>query len=98
MTDTLKYGPQTPEVEALLKRARTLTIADMRALGAVWDAALDEVRGSVRDAMLALISRHLIAPKGFTQAHYDLLTGPWRKTVGKVHPDDAPLTESTGGI
>ena len=139
MTDTLKYGPQTAEVEALLERARTLTDVEVLALGAVrgvvpdaalytalyaawdavlsaawgaardaalytvwnvargswdevWDAVWDAVGGSGRDAALdaayALFARDLITPAGFTQAHYDLLTGPWRRVVGAVHPND----------
>jgi hypothetical protein len=58
---------------------------------AVDDAANDAWRGAPLDAVLALIARDLITPDKFTQAHYDLLTGPWRKVIGKVHPDDAEL-------
>ena len=25
---------------------------------------------------------------GYTQAHYDLLTGPWRQVMGPLHADD----------
>jgi hypothetical protein len=35
-----------------------------------------------------LVIRHVIGQHGFTQEHYDLLTGPWRKVIGPVHPDD----------
>lgn len=120
MIDTMKYGPQTAEVEALLGRVRTLTRTEATALkaaqgaardaawgaareaardaardavrGAVWAALLDAarvaVRGAVWDAVLALVARDQITPAGFTQEHYDLLTGPWRRVIGKVHPDD----------
>ena len=47
---------------------------------AAWDAA--------RDAARALAVRDLIGQHGFTQDHYDLLTGPWRSVIGPVHPDD----------
>ena len=42
-------------------------------------------------AASVLVIRDLIGSYGFTQAHYDLLTGPWRKVIGPVHPDDGPL-------
>jgi hypothetical protein len=51
---------------------------------AVWGVA----RGAAWDAAVALASRDLIGLFGFTQAHYDLLTGPWRRVIGPVHPDD----------
>jgi hypothetical protein len=48
-----------------------------------------EVGGyAARDAAEALVVRDLIGRRGFTQAHYDLLTGPWAKVIGPVHPDD----------
>jgi len=53
-----------------------------------WDAA--------RDAALALSVRDLIGQSGFTQEHYDLLTGPWRSVIGSVHPDDAPMEARRG--
>jgi hypothetical protein len=40
---------------------------------------------------LALAVRDLIGEHGFTQAHYDTLTGPWRTVIGPVHPDDAEV-------
>ena len=56
-----------------------------------WDAAWDAAWDVARDAASVLIIRDLIGSHGFTQAHYDLLTGPWRKVIGPVHPDDGPL-------
>ena len=47
-------------------------------------------RRGARDAAWALLVRDLIGD-GFTQEQYDLLTGPWRKTVGPLHPDDVDL-------
>ncbi|MFH5209229.1 hypothetical protein ACHIPZ_13645 [Antrihabitans sp. NCIMB 15449] len=63
------------------------------ALGAAWgtDAAL----GAARDAAGALSVRDLISKNGFTQEHYDILTGPWRKAIGPLHADDAPLSGVT---
>ena len=39
-------------------------------------------------AAVALVVRDLISPDGFTQEHYDILTGPWRQIIGPIHPDD----------
>lgn len=68
----------------------------------VWDsvwAAIDEVWKTSRQqhlahiALLALVVRDLITPDGFTQADYDLLTGPWRRVIGKIHPDDEEMSD-----
>ncbi|MCA1705474.1 MAG: hypothetical protein LC808_20340 [Actinobacteria bacterium] len=45
------------------------------------------------DAIRALVARDLIATTEvtgpeFQQGHYDLLTRPWRKVIGPVHPGD----------
>ena len=61
------------------------------ALGAARGAARDAAWGAAWDAARAIVVRDLIGTHGFTQAHYDTLTGPWRKVIGPVHPDDAPL-------
>ena len=65
------------------------------AWGAAWDAARDAAWDAARDAAWdaawAIVVRDLIGTNGFTQDHYDTLTGPWRKVIGPVHPDDAPL-------
>ncbi len=45
------------------------------------------------DAAGALAVRDLIGQHGFTQEHYDLLTGPWRGVIGPVHPDDAEVAQ-----
>lgn len=65
------------------------------AWAAAWDAARDAARAAAwaaaraaaRDAARALSVRDLIGDT-FTQVHYDLLTGPWAKVIGPVHPDD----------
>ena len=68
----------------------------------MWDALRDEVldalrwlfglptRNAVWDTLRALIARDKIG-NTFTQEHYDLLTTPWRTTIGSIHPDDANL-------
>ena len=53
-----------------------------------WDAAWDAARDTAGDTARALAARHLISSDGFTQAHYDLLTGPWADVISPVHPDD----------
>lgn len=54
--------------------------ARVTASGAVW--------GAVWDAARALVVRDLIGQHGFTQAHYDTFTLPWRTVIGPIHPDD----------
>lgn len=49
---------------------------------AAWGAAVDAAWG--------LVVRDLIGDD-FTQDHYDTLTGPWRKVIGPIHPDDTDL-------
>ena len=51
---------------------------------AAWAAAGDAAWGAAR----ALTIRDLISTNGYTQAHYDLLTGPWRQVMGPLHADD----------
>ena len=36
----------------------------------------------------ALAVRNLVGEANFTQARYDLLTGPWASVIGPVHPED----------
>jgi len=69
------------------------------ARGAAWDAARDAAWGAARgaargaawDAAWGAVTRDLIGQHGYTQAHYDELTRPWREAVGRLHPDDAEL-------
>ena len=93
------FGPQWAQVCAVVLRAARLTVDEAKAINAAWDAAWGAARGAARDAAWgaawdaarAIVVRDLIGTHGFTQAHYDTLTGPWRKVIGPVHPDDAPL-------
>lgn len=62
--------------------------AGFAARNAAWDAAWFAAVSPVGDAAGTLMIRDLINPSGFTQEHYDLLTTPWRKAVGPLHPDD----------
>ena len=64
---------------------------------AAWDAAReaadwDADRRAVGDTACALVVRDLIGQYGFTQDHYDLLTGAWRTVIGPIHPDDKDLS------
>ena len=55
--------------------------------GAAAGAAAGAVAGdAARAAAWALATRDLIGTAGYTQEHYDLLTGPWRKVFGPLRP------------
>jgi hypothetical protein len=54
-------------------------------------AAGDAAGYAAAAAAWALVVRDLIGQYGFTQQHYDTLTGPWRTTIGPIHPDDKEL-------
>ena len=98
------FGPQWEAIVALVRRTAVLTVDEAQQLAAAWDAARDAAwdaarvaawdaaRVAARDAARALVVRDLIGQHGFTQEHYDTLTGPWRKVIGPVHPDDAVLS------
>ena len=98
------YGPQHEQVVALIERVQTLTAEEVTALGVAWDDPWGAARGAawgaawtdawyaVGDAASALVVRDLIGQRGFTQERYDLLTGPWRTTIGPIHPDDKDLS------
>ena len=60
---------------------------------AAWVAARAAAWAAAVDAARALAVRDLIGEHGFTQAHYDTLTGPWRTVIGPVHPDDAEVAQ-----
>lgn len=51
MTDTMQYGPQTAEIEALLARARTLTAGAALMLSTEWYAARYALRAEAWDAV-----------------------------------------------
>ena len=141
------FGPQWPQVVALVRRAAVLSAKEVKQLaaardaawsapdwvaagvaltptgapvgavaeqqlaasdavwaaawGTAWGAAVAEQLFTVwadapaaawadaaRAAARALTIRHLIGVHGFTQAHYDTRTGPWRTVIGPAHPDD----------
>ena len=50
-----------------------------------------EVWEALRLVTLALCVRSAVGTHGFTQAHYDTLTGPWRTAIGKAHFADAEV-------
>ncbi|NNE48234.1 MAG: hypothetical protein HKN37_16400 [Rhodothermales bacterium] len=51
---------------------------------AAWDAARVAARDAVWDAVWAVVVQDLIGQHGFTQAHYDTLTGPWVEVIGPI--------------
>lgn len=57
-------------------------------LEAARDAAWDAAWVAAGVAAGALAVSDLISQHGFTQAHYDLLTGPLASVIGPIHPDD----------
>ena len=86
--DEAWYAARDATLDEVWAAARDATLDEVWA--ATRDATLDEVWDVARSAALALIARHLIGAK-FTQADYDLLTSPWRKVIGPIHPDDADV-------
>ena len=81
--------------------ARDAAKAADRDLVAVRVAARDAVEVSVRDreaAWVAAITAEALAVRNlideateWNQEAYDLLTGPWRRVIGPIHPDDEVL-------
>jgi hypothetical protein len=69
--------------------------AGVAAGAAVRDAARDAARKAaweVSIAAVALVVRDLIEEgTPWNQAAYDCLTGPWRRVIGPIHPDDEVL-------
>ncbi len=76
-------GVPMPKIEIAGNMVAGFQIARGAARGAARDAAWDAAAG--------LASRDLIGPGGFTQERYDLLTGPWRRVIGKIHAEDADM-------
>ena len=74
-------------------RAAAWNAAGAAARDAAWVAAGAAAWAAAWAAAGALAVRDLIGPHGFTQEHYDLLTGPWRTAIGPVHPDDAEVAQ-----
>lgn len=50
---------------------------------AAWDATWVAAWYAARGAAWGLVVRDLISAE-----HYDVLTRPWRDTIGRIHPDD----------
>lgn len=70
--------------------ARRAAWYDAARHAARYDAWYDAARSAGYAAGCAVV-RDLIGSHGFTQEHYDLLTGPWRKVIGPIHPEDEDL-------
>lgn len=66
-------------------RGRAIAVTKRRWPGLIGAAA----ENAVLDAATALTLRAQIRSRGFTQAHYDTLTQPWRDVMGPAHPNDA---------
>ena len=84
-------------IDAALNAARSARLnaicSASAASGAVFRAVedADEARGA-GCAALALAVRDLIdEATAWNQEAYDCLTGPWRRAIGPVHPDDEVL-------
>ena len=54
----------------------------------------DRVTLVAQDAVNALVHRHLVGDD-FTWDDYDVLSGRWRRIVGPIHPEDAPVVLDT---
>ena len=80
------------QIAAFIERCATLTADDVRRLVGAWVGARGTAWVATRDATRGLLLRDLIGQRpGWDQAAYDLLTGPWRRTIGPIHPDDAEM-------
>ena len=82
------FGPQWREIVALVRAVSGATQQQIVDLAAARDAAWAAARAAAWAAARALTIRDLIGTNGYTQAHYDLLTGPWRQVMGPLHADD----------
>ncbi len=85
-------NPQAAQIDALIERAARLTSVECDRLIEAWAAAGDAAWFAARDAAGALVVRDLIEEAApWNRAAYDVLTGPWRRTIGPIHPDDEVL-------
>ncbi len=97
-------SPQAAQIDALIERAGLLTLVECERLAAARAAAWGAARAAVgfaarvaaqdaaQDAAEALVVRDLIdEATEWNQAAYDLVTGPWRRVIGPIHPDDEVL-------
>ena len=66
-----------------------------RSLPWAFDYLRNEETGAALAAFLravaGLLRRDLIGTEDITQDGYDNDTGPWRRTIGQIHPDDPRL-------
>ncbi len=80
-------------------RDAAVVAARVAARDAAWEAAWFAARAAAwvaaraaATAAAALVVRDLIdEATPWNRAAYDLLTGPWRRVIGPVHPDDEVL-------
>jgi len=90
-------NPQAAQIDALIARAEQLTPVECdrlteAAAGAAARVAAWFAAGDAAWAAEALVARDLIDENtAWNQAAYDLLTGPWRRVVGSIHPADEVL-------
>ena len=96
-------NPQAAQIDALIERAGRLTDGEIKRLEAAREATQLAARDAARDAAWdaardaaraaeALVARDLIDENtAWNQAAYDLLSGPWRRVIGPIHPDDEVL-------
>ena len=64
----------------------TRDAARYAAWDATWHAARYAAWYAARDTARALVTRDLISTE-----HYDTLTLPWRRIIGRIHPDDTEV-------
>ena len=77
------FGPQWRAVVALVRRAAALTPDESRRLVAAVDAAWDAAWDTALDAAWAVVTWDLATGDGpYTEAHRDLLIGPWAEVCG----------------
>ena len=82
----------------LAARVAARDAARVAARDAAWLAARVAAWGAALDATAGLMCRDLIGQyPGWDQDAYNLLTGPWRRTIGPIHPDDAPMSDYLRG-
>jgi hypothetical protein len=86
--DAAWYAAWFAAVDAAVDAAR------VAAWSAAWNATSDAAWDVTRHAAGALILRDIVGTNGWTQDAYDLLTSPWAKVIGKVHPDDRDRKEA----
>jgi hypothetical protein len=84
---TIDLAPRCWTLNATMDAVRSVPIEAMLL------TSVDFTRDVVVGCGLALVARDLINGT-FMQAHYGTLTELWRKTIGRIHPDDIALLNS----